>query len=124
MSLTPTKADGCLGRRIEGSSFKSIVTSVILANTIVIAIQSDQEIRRAVHTSSDDTLPPQALATLEFCFTGFYFLELLLRFRVYGIFLLRGVDWKWNVLDIMLVTISVFDTVLGFVYKENEQASA
>merc|ERR1719453_1980619 len=81
------------------------------------------DLRRALE-QTETANNSNMLTQMEFCFTGFYVVEMALRFRVYGVFILRGWEWKWNIMDIFLVTLAFGDSLLQIIYSGDEAGTA
>jgi hypothetical protein len=124
--LAPPERHSRLAKLLSSKSFPALVAGVIMVNTFVIALTSDFNMAGAVRQSGYQVTGKHAalghgkLAVsesafwvgIEYFFTAFYFLELLLRIKVHGVFLLKSDDWRWILWDIVLVMLSFVDMVL------------
>eukprot|EP00434_Breviolum_minutum_P010203 symbB.v1.2.009004.t1/scaffold565.1/size187815/17 len=105
-------------------AFDTMIGLVILANAVVIGMESQARAWMPLGCSMDcdckDQVDPTLVCTkpsiwltiVDYCFYAVYLLELVLRFAVYGIFVLKS---HWVKFDTFLVTASTLDIVLNLV---------
>jgi hypothetical protein len=78
-----------------------IVAIMICSNALLIGI------------SLDHSPKWQGWETLEFCFAVFFTVEVIIRFRVFGIInFFLGADWAWNCFDFIIATIAAVDFIV------------
>merc|ERR1719498_540042 len=91
---------------VNSNFFKLLSAAVIMLNYFYIVYQTDFKMS---HLGEEE---PAAMLVIEFCFTVFYVCELscqLLCFRKDFFF---GADKLWNVFDMAIVFVSVFELVV------------
>jgi len=92
-----------LKKMVSSKSFESLCALVIFGNAIFMGYASDF----AMHNLHVARNPTFSLVELSLCI--FYTSEVLLRFCAHGRNYLCGLDWKWNVFDLILVIFAVYD---------------
>lgn len=96
----PSKPRGCLQALVEAPIFQSLVGAVILANAVVIGLETEE--------AQQDELYPE----LEDIFLCLFAMELTMRLCAYGMtefFNTNGSDFYWNTFDFALVFLGVID---------------
>lgn len=106
---------GCewLAQFIEGWIFQLGVCLLILLNAAFIAWRTQRAVDLCLEfalshgaTSTEDSF---AFVVVENCFNGVFTVELLMRLLAYEGAFFTGPEWKWNMLDMILVVPSVVE---------------
>lgn len=113
-SLHEPPRTGCLARIISSTFFNILVVCVILANTAVTIYEADTSIR----AHSIDT-GIRWLSYAELVFSGFYVVEFLLKLLVHRLFYFWCPEWRWNVFDALLATLSAVSAVTYLIEAAN-----
>lgn len=111
----------CLETLVESMLFRVAVLSVIILNTICIAIDGSYGIayaferydsRANVHSGSR---PPTWLQVADYCFLTIYFTELFVRVVAFQGLFLVGPGWRWNLFDLAVVLGAAAEVALSSV---------
>jgi len=102
------------------SWFAYVTTAVILLNALCMLIQADG--RKECQQTKDCTFKWQMI---NFCFLGFFVVELLFRFIAFGCrgFFCNGPEVSWNWFDFTIVCLGLVDAVCYFFSVEGAQSS-
>lgn len=104
--------------------FDTMIGMVILANAVVIGMESqarawmplgcsmDCDCKDQVDPTQVCTKPSMWLTVVDYCFYAVYLTELVLRFAVYGVLVLKS---HWVKFDTFLVTASTVDIIVNLV---------
>lgn len=104
--------------------FDTMIGMVILANAVVIGMESqarawmplgcsmDSDCKDQVDPTQVCTKPSMWLTVVDYCFYAVYLTELVLRFAVYGVLVLKS---HWVKFDTFLVTASTVDIIVNLV---------
>mmetsp|Transcript_120726 Transcript_120726/g.240431 ORF Transcript_120726/g.240431 Transcript_120726/m.240431 type:complete len:594 (+) Transcript_120726:92-1873(+) len=95
-----------LGRFVMGNEFNAISTTVILLNACFIGFS----VQYAVDHVDDP--PNKIILYIEWAFYAFYFVELVLKLIVFGRYFFIDIDWKWNIFDLFLVIMAIYDVTI------------
>jgi len=104
---------GCLARFTSSTAFAITVVCVILANTAVTIYEADTLIRN----QSTETFT--WLSITELAFSVFYVLEFLLKLSVHRLFFFWCNEWRWNVFDALLASLSALSAVNSLMESVN-----
>lgn len=88
---------------VHSGTLDGITGAIIVIDTVVIGIEADYIARNGTTTKT--------FFFLSVAFTTGYIMELVLRVCASGCQYLHGPDWRWNLFDILIVFISLFDLV-------------
>merc|ERR1712050_443522 len=99
----------CLHNFVTSKKFETLCSLVIMVNSCFIIYITDNEIQH-LH----DPIPSPA-RTLDNCFMVFYVLELLMKLAAHRQYFFCNRDCKWNILDFLLVLISIPDNIIWLV---------
>mmetsp|Transcript_46384 Transcript_46384/g.110472 ORF Transcript_46384/g.110472 Transcript_46384/m.110472 type:complete len:611 (-) Transcript_46384:105-1937(-) len=100
------KRTGTIADLVSSNRFEQLVGFVIILNAIFIAVPLDIAVRRP----NDDI--PVSLQAIQVAFVAFYAAELALKLYVHHHWFFVNREWRWNVLDFTLVTLSLIDLML------------
>jgi len=89
-------------------AFTVVCSSLIMLNAILMGFQINSDIKAVIAKRNNDE-EAAAWTAIEICFTVIFSIELVLRAisekRMFWI----GDEWKWNILDLLLVLLSIVD---------------
>jgi hypothetical protein len=108
-NLSEPPRAGFLARVTSSAIFEFLVFSAILGNTVFVAYEADLSMRNL------DTNGPEYISHVNLGFLGFFTVELILRLLVHRLYFFANDDMRWNVLDFVLVVLSILDFILTFV---------
>jgi len=96
---------------VKGRIFESICAAMIISNTFLIAITVQVDVDHAwLHGGKPNTSQFRRILTLaSYFFTIFYTLEALTKFIAFGKTFFTGPDWRWNLFDLTLVLMAIYD---------------
>ena len=103
-------------RIISSDRFWLVIAALIVFNAVVMGVTADLELRSALDVYSGG--PPidgnvtRTLFFAELILTVAFLIELPLRMCALGSGILTSPDWKFNVLDMVLVMVSAFDVTM------------
>jgi len=106
---------GWLSRLVGSSEFETFCGTVIVFNSGIAAYIADLQVR------DYKAEVPNSFQTVEFIFVCWYVVELSLRLALHRGYFFVNYDWKYNILDVVLVTVTVADFVLNTAVSEDEQ---
>eukprot|EP00929_Paragymnodinium_shiwhaense_P014857 TRINITY_DN12281_c0_g3_i1.p1 TRINITY_DN12281_c0_g3~~TRINITY_DN12281_c0_g3_i1.p1 ORF type:complete len:761 (+),score=146.88 TRINITY_DN12281_c0_g3_i1:81-2363(+) len=113
----PVQHHACLGRIVCSKAFESVCSLVITINTIFIAYASNY----AMDNLHDPETP--LMKAIEVAFTVFYVIELVLRIIVFQATYICSIDWAWNLLDVLLVLVSLQELIMTSGIVTNSEGS-
>ncbi|CAJ1383392.1 unnamed protein product [Effrenium voratum] len=102
-----------LQRWVRNPAFDTFFALVVLANSIFVAFQ----VQESIANSQEST----AMTVTQICFTALFTVELLVRFAAFGLAVLCSEDRWWILLDIVIVTSSLFEVTLGLAMSGSSQ---
>mmetsp|Transcript_49605 Transcript_49605/g.106204 ORF Transcript_49605/g.106204 Transcript_49605/m.106204 type:complete len:711 (+) Transcript_49605:57-2189(+) len=104
-----------LWKFVHGVPFQIFTSAVILANAIWIGIAADWDIKMVITCSQgqDTCTSDTTVRSVELVFCIWFLAELLLRCVAERLLFVWGPEWKWNLLDLTLVFVSVLDLSLN-----------
>lgn len=106
--------DNCLKRYVASASFDIFFASLVLTNAIFIGI----EVQDNLHNPTGDSLVLKVIRNL---YTALFTVEILLRIAAHRReFFCSPDNWKWNVLDMLLVLCSLWEASLEVLSAMNE----
>ncbi|CAE7313699.1 SGS1 [Symbiodinium natans] len=107
-SLHEPERRGCCHAILNSSLFCSFCTLVILANVLVILYTANW-------TMENETFQvPYVVSALDIFFCSVYLMETLLKIRVHKAYFFWNEEAPWNVFDLILVILAVYDLVVFF----------
>lgn len=92
---------------IESEYFDYLIGGVILANAVVIGMETEY---MAANWSTEI---PLVYRMIDRIFCIIFLAEVCMRFCVSGVSFFYEPGWKWNVFDLLVVAMQVFDEALG-----------
>lgn len=106
-SVNSRSSDGgprhVLRQCVKSPAFDSFFALLVLTNTIFIGI----EVQQTLHQE----YPPPGYVIIQYIYTGFFTLELILRAAAGGYAFFCGRDWAWSWLDVIVVISSMAEIV-------------
>lgn len=97
---------------LNNPKFEVVTTLLVFSNAITIGIQTDWAARNVTHSV------PRIFQLLETFFCVCFSFELGVRLFVWQCqFFYHKDNWKWNLFDMIVVTVQVVEEVIGFVYN-------
>jgi len=106
-----------LQQLISSAHFDGVCALMIIANAIALAVQIE-------YMATKDTRDPPHWHTYVQCFfTAWFCLELLMRIWALRLSFFVSSDWRWNVFDFAVVTISVVETGLSLARPSTQQSN-
>lgn len=96
-----------LVRFVTSGACDFVATLMLVANAITIGAQVDFMARHV----TEDLPPPYRWAEVAFCVV--FSAEILLRIFVCGSWYLSGRGWRWNVFDIVVVSLQIFEQAIS-----------
>jgi len=94
------------GRCVTSSEFNAISTTVILLNAGFIGYS----VQYAIDHVGDP--PNKVIMYIEWAFYAFYLVELVLKLMVFGRYFFIDIDWRWNIFDLFLVVMALYDVII------------
>jgi len=94
---------------VDGTCFNLCSALLIISNAIFIGIQTHMHLSVLLHDGEHDPLPDWG--PWEWSFLSGVILELGLRIVSNRLDFLRGIEWKWNVFDSVIVGLSILEKV-------------
>jgi hypothetical protein len=101
-----------LGRFVTSSEFNAISTTVILLNAGFIGYS----VQYAIDHVGDP--PNKVIMYVEWAFYAFYFVELVLKLAVFGRYFFFDIDWRWNLFDLFLVLMAMYDVIIYIITEQ------
>jgi len=101
-----------LGRFVTSPEFNAISTTVILLNAGFIGYSVQYAIDHV------DDPPNTAITYIEWAFYAFYLVELVLKLKVLGRYFFIDLDWRWNLFDLFLVVMAVYDVIIYIITEQ------
>jgi len=96
---------------IHGTFFNLISAALILSNAAFIGYQMHVGIEHEFGVINGDAGADLDWRNAELSFLAFFTAELLLRIGTDRLAFLRGVEWRWNLFDTIIVGVSLIETV-------------
>lgn len=106
--LRPTNK---LARIVEGDLFNAAASLIIVMNTVVLGIQTDIAVKRAL--SGKMGADPDWFRPVNLILTGCFIVELILRLVGEGTYFFMGMQRLWNMFDSAMVLTAVADEVFA-----------
>lgn len=94
---------GILADLIGGTKFEVVCMSVIMLHILFTFIATNYGMQHLANHH------PIHIKTIEWCFTGFYTVELILKLVVHRFYFFVNHDMVWNIFDCILMLVSVLD---------------
>lgn len=94
-----------LANLVHSGAFQSVSAFLVISNSIMIAVQVDLDMKRAIEGKS--SLPWER--TSDICYTVAFSLELVLRIAAERRHFYKGPGRKWNMFDVVVVFTGVID---------------
>eukprot|EP00747_Dinoflagellata_sp_TGD_P085852 gnl/TRDRNA2_/TRDRNA2_163043_c1_seq1.p1 gnl/TRDRNA2_/TRDRNA2_163043_c1~~gnl/TRDRNA2_/TRDRNA2_163043_c1_seq1.p1 ORF type:complete len:635 (-),score=113.61 gnl/TRDRNA2_/TRDRNA2_163043_c1_seq1:508-2412(-) len=114
IDLAEPPRTGLLSKFVESKEFEAVLTCMILVNAGFLALVANYEF---AHTNQGTT---ESMKYAELAFTCFFFVEVALKLMVHRGWFFINAHWQWNVFDMILVLLAVYDQVVVF-YLANTQ---
>jgi len=110
---------GCRGKLdnfLQSNFCEYTVAVIIVVNAAMFGVQADYAVK---HPFSDS---PPAFDYINLFFNVFFICELSLRLIAYGLSFVScwNPDFKWNILDTALVSLSIFEEVYGRIFMDDD----
>mmetsp|Transcript_23780 Transcript_23780/g.55476 ORF Transcript_23780/g.55476 Transcript_23780/m.55476 type:complete len:665 (+) Transcript_23780:52-2046(+) len=100
-------------RFVSSSQFDLLCGIIIVCNAVTIGISINQSIVWQIdHVGGSEALQPRYIKYADYGFILFYTIELLLKLSAFGCSFFKGESWKWNLFDLILVLVGVYDLVI------------
>merc|ERR1719456_1734185 len=99
-------------RLVMSSTFDYVSCLAILLYCCNVAVQTQY----MCHNPEDD--PPSSFQLIEVTFCSIFTMELTMRFAADQWNYLWGPEYKWNIFDILLVGLQIFDLVLDTILNQ------
>ncbi|CAE7757300.1 Scn10a [Symbiodinium sp. CCMP2456] len=116
-SLHEPERRGCCQAILNSTLFCSFCTLVILANVLVILYTANWTLQN----ESFDV--PYAVSGLDIFFCAVYLLESGLKMRVHKAYFFWNEEAPWNVFDLILVILAVYDLIVSLQYDDGHSAN-
>jgi len=116
-SLREPERRGCCHAILNSTLFCSFCTLVILANVLVILYTANW----TLENESFDV--PYAVSGLDIFFCTVYLLESGLKIRVHKAYFFWNEEAPWNVFDLILVILAVYDLIVSLQYDDGHSAN-
>jgi len=108
---------GWLKQRVHSNFFFIACSLIIVANTLIVAIEAEHGIREEFNRVNGKAVAEWQLGWIDNTFTLWFVLELLLRIYADRFLFVFGPDRFWNFLDAFLVLASLLELVLELVLE-------
>mmetsp|Transcript_10883 Transcript_10883/g.26083 ORF Transcript_10883/g.26083 Transcript_10883/m.26083 type:complete len:613 (+) Transcript_10883:3-1841(+) len=112
----PQKADAgarLVVRIVEHPAFDVFFASIVLVNSILIGVD--------VENMLQDLGQPVSVRVLQYLCTSLFLTELILRVSAAGCQVFWSEDWAWMFLDVLIVTLSLWEIVVDIAEAYEEQ---
>lgn len=109
--------DNLLARIVMSPYFNLSIMGAIMANIVVMGVETQLSLDAAL--GNQDEIPNE-VETIGRAFTFFFLGELLLRLIALRQAFFFGVEWKWNMLDCLLILISLMSDFTENVVSTNQ----
>mmetsp|Transcript_3510 Transcript_3510/g.10755 ORF Transcript_3510/g.10755 Transcript_3510/m.10755 type:complete len:658 (+) Transcript_3510:110-2083(+) len=96
---------------IHGTVFNFLSAALIVSNAAFIGYQTHVGIEHQFKAIDSNSVSDLNWGTAEVLFLSFFTWELLLRIGTDRIAFIRGVEWRWNLFDSIIVGLSLVETV-------------
>jgi len=116
IGLEEPERHGCCNCILQSSLFGTFCTLTILANVGVILYTANWTME------NESFAVPFAVSALDIIFCSVYFVESALKLIVHRAYFFWNEDAGWNVFDLCLVVLAVYDQVMFFVWQSEEEA--
>jgi len=90
--------------------FQAFSTVLVVSNALFIGLQTQAVLD--VQLGQRDELHEQFWEALDFTFTGFFCIELIMRLVAHGLAYFVGVEWRWNLFELALVITSLLQVCI------------
>lgn len=94
---------------IESQMFQTSIAALVFVNACTIGVQTN------IMAESDDKETPLAFIIVELIFCILFTIEIGLKLLTYGLNFLRMPGWRWNLLDVTIVSLQLLDQILEVV---------
>lgn len=99
----------CLQRLVKSNAFDLCCALIVISNSVFLGVEVEMSI-----ASGGERNP--TLQAIQFVYSGWFLLELVLRFAVDGRKLFYGEDWMWAWLDVFVVVTSLWEVIVDVMY--------
>jgi len=96
---------------IHGTVFNLLSAALIVSNAAFIGYQTHVGIDHRFKVIDGNSISELSWETAEVLFLAFFTLELLLRIGTDRLAFIKGVEWRWNLFDSIIVGLSLVETV-------------
>jgi len=109
-SATHEEAKGqCLQRLVKSNAFDLCCALIVISNSIFLGVEVEMSIASGGERNA-------TLQAIQFIYSGWFLLELVLRIAVDGRKLFYGEDWMWAWLDVFVVVTSLWEVIVDVMY--------
>jgi len=102
---------GSVANFLSSKTFEIGMLLIILSNTTYIFYQTNQAMRNPQKVNAG---PSAAAAAVDVGFLSVYIVEMLLKFQVHRCFFFWNDDKRWNIFDLTVVAMGLFEVVLAW----------
>ncbi|CAE7808134.1 Cacna1h, partial [Symbiodinium sp. CCMP2592] len=103
------RKESCVQRIVHASAFDLLCAIAVMTNSIFIGIEvqlslsADNDVATSIHV-------------IQYVYAAWFFLELAMRIWADGCSIFCGPDWMWSLLDLLVVSISLWEVVADIIY--------
>ncbi|OLQ09302.1 Voltage-dependent T-type calcium channel subunit alpha-1H [Symbiodinium microadriaticum] len=101
--------ESCVQRMVRSSAFDLLCAMAVMTNSIFIGIEVQLSL------SADDDVAT-SIHVIQYVYAAWFFLELAMRIWADGCSIFCGPDWMWSLLDLLVVSISLWEVVADIIY--------
>lgn len=101
--------ESCVQRMVRSSAFDLLCAMAVMTNSIFIGI----EVQLSLSADNDVTT---SIHVIQYVYAAWLFLELAMRIWADGCSIFCGPDWMWSLLDLLVVSISLWEVVADIIY--------
>ncbi|CAJ1405383.1 unnamed protein product [Effrenium voratum] len=99
----------CLRRFVKSTAFDLFCALVVVSNSVFLGVEVQLNIDSGGERAS-------SLYVVQYIYTGWFLLELILRVSVDGWQFCCSEDWAWGLLDILVVITSIWEVIVDIIY--------
>eukprot|EP00439_Symbiodinium_sp_Y106_P001423 s2614_g1.t1 len=103
------RQESCVQRIVHASAFDLLCAIAVMTNSIFIGVEvqlslsADNDVATSIHV-------------IQYVYAAWFFLELTMRIWADGCSIFCGPDWMWSLLDLLVVSISLWEVVADIIY--------
>jgi len=105
--MTESHATSAVLRWVRSHNFDMFIGFFISANALFIGVQADLKARNPLDPDGGDAIP-----IIETAFVYLFLAELVLKVLAFGRAFCRSKDWCWNMFDVFIVAVGLFDDII------------